>query len=285
MHRRRAVVAPRTALAWLRVGLCFPLLAGCPKDSELVEIPEPPAPAYIVGMTEAPALPEPTVADPAAAAAAVVSADGPLGADQIEVHVPDASLFSGIEVVCMDGYRQRSPMKTTADSVSGVARIGGLRSAQCRLLFKGGTPATYSPVVPGTSYDCRVVGSTAVCGPKVAARPASPVASPKAPPVAAGPVAGDVLLVEVTDSPGVSGLELSCPGGYRQRQSVIPLAGPSGVAGNYGPAKFRYVPKEPCTLYFKGVKPARFDPVTAGTSLRCHLVSTTAVCAPAAPGR
>ena len=62
-----------------------------------------------------------------------------------------------LEVNCPDGsYRERkSPVENTAT-------FDGVPSEECALLFKGGTPAKYSPVKYGTYY-CSLTSSTAVC--------------------------------------------------------------------------------------------------------------------------
>lgn len=63
------------------------------------------------------------------------------------------------------------------------------------------------------------------------------------------------------------GLEVDCPSGFRER---TPLMG--------GEGRFAYVPKEDCTLWFKGGVPAQFGPVRGGQTLACEIVGTTAIC-------
>ena len=63
------------------------------------------------------------------------------------------------------------------------------------------------------------------------------------------------------------GLEVDCPSGFRER---TPLSA--------GQGRFAYVPKEDCTLWFKGGVPAQYGPVRGGQTLDCEIVGTTAVC-------
>lgn len=63
------------------------------------------------------------------------------------------------------------------------------------------------------------------------------------------------------------GLEVDCPSGFRER---APLTS--------GQGSFAYVPKEDCTLWFKGGAPAQFSPVRGGQTLDCEIVGTTALC-------
>lgn len=82
-----------------------------------------------------------------------------------------------------------------------------------------------------------------------------------APPLAAGE-----LRVLVTERVNNTALELTCPGGYRQRSVVADHS-----------ARFTGVPNEDCELWFKGGAPLRFRPVRPAT-WTCDVVSATAVC-------
>jgi len=90
-----------------------------------------------------------------------------------------------------------------------------------------------------------------------------PVTQPSLPP---SPPKG-LLSITLTDSAMAQTIELSCPGGYRERQR------PSG-----GKVSFSRVPAEACVLFFKGPIPARYQPVSGGKNLRCSIVGTTGVC-------
>ena len=74
------------------------------------------------------------------------------------VKLADTSQASGVELVCGAGsYRLRKSF------AGGVANFSGVPGGQCTLYFKGGIPAKFTPVVRGKSYNCSIVGTTAVC--------------------------------------------------------------------------------------------------------------------------
>lgn len=78
---------------------------------------------------------------------------------------------------------------------------------------------------------------------------------------------GTTLLITMTDDSPTTGVEVSCPSGFRLRVSFE-----DGVASVPG------VPAEHCSVHFKGPVNARFQPVRGGQSLLCHLQGATAVC-------
>jgi hypothetical protein len=95
------------------------------------------------------------------------------------------------------------------------------------------------------------------------------------PPAASAPAAptrpvapdGSTLLITMTDDSPTTGVEVSCPSGFRLRVSFE-----DGVATVPG------VPAEHCSVHFKGPVNARFQPVRGGQSLLCYLQGATAVC-------
>jgi hypothetical protein len=78
---------------------------------------------------------------------------------------------------------------------------------------------------------------------------------------------GTTLIITMTDDSPTTGVEVSCPGGFRLR---VPFE--ERVATVPG------VPAEHCTVHFKGPVNARFQPVRGGQSLLCYLQASTAVC-------
>jgi len=65
---------------------------------------------------------------------------------------------------------------------------------------------------------------------------------------------------------GFTGIEVSCPSGFRQRASF-----------SDGSATLSGLPAESCVANFKGGPPARFSPLTAGI-WRCQFTGTTMSC-------
>ncbi len=88
-------------------------------------------------------------------------------------------------------------------------------------------------------------------------------AAPERPPVPDG----TTLLITMTDDSPTTGVEVSCPSGFRLR---VPFE--DGVATVPG------VPAQHCSVHFKGPVSARFSPVKGGQSLLCYLQGSTAVC-------
>jgi hypothetical protein len=88
-----------------------------------------------------------------------------------------------------------------------------------------------------------------------------------APPVRPTVPDGTTLLITMTDGSPTTGVEVSCPGGFRLRISLE--AGVATVPG---------VPAEHCSVHFKGPVNARFSPVRGGQSLLCYIQGSTAVC-------
>ncbi len=96
--------------------------------------------------------------------------------------------------------------------------------------------------------------------------PAPVAEAPRAPERVAAPDAS-TLIITMTDESPTTGVEVSCPSGFRLRVSFE-----GGVATVPG------VPAEHCSVHFKGPVNARFQPVKGGQSLLCYLQGATAVC-------
>ena len=103
------------------------------------------------------------------------------------------------------------------------------------------------------------------CPCEQAPEPATPAPAPPAAPLPAAEAGA--LIVTMAEASPSTGIEVTCPGGFRQR---TPLQ--DGVARVEG------LPAEACTVFFKGPVNARFAPVQGGQSLRCRLQGATAIC-------
>lgn len=81
-----------------------------------------------------------------------------VGGGSVIVKLTDASQARAVELICGAGsYRKRQPF------AAGVTKFGGVPGGQCTLYFKGGIPAKFTPVSRGRSYNCSIIGQTAVC--------------------------------------------------------------------------------------------------------------------------
>lgn len=81
-----------------------------------------------------------------------------VGGGTVIIKLNDTSQSSGAELVCTAGsYRKRNSFS------GGVATFGSVPGGVCTLYFKGGIPAKFSPVTRGRSYNCSIIGTTAVC--------------------------------------------------------------------------------------------------------------------------
>jgi len=78
---------------------------------------------------------------------------------------------------------------------------------------------------------------------------------------------GTTLIITMTDDSPSTGVEVSCPSGFRLRAPF-----------EAGVATVPNVPPEHCSVHFKGPVNARFQPVRGGQSLLCYLQGATAVC-------
>ena len=78
---------------------------------------------------------------------------------------------------------------------------------------------------------------------------------------------GTTLLITMTDTSPTTGVEVSCPSGFRLR---VPFEGRLATVPG--------VPAELCSVHFKGAVNARFQPVKGGQSLLCYIQGSTAVC-------
>ena len=74
------------------------------------------------------------------------------------VKLDDSSQARGVELICGGGsYRLRQSF------AGGVAKFSGVPAGQCTLYFKGGIPAKFIGVQRGRSYNCSILGPTAMC--------------------------------------------------------------------------------------------------------------------------
>ena len=82
----------------------------------------------------------------------------PVSNDSITVKMADASPSKTVDLVCSDGsFRSSQPL------TNGVTTFSEVPSGACTLEFKGGTPAKYTPARRGSTYNCAIIGQTAVC--------------------------------------------------------------------------------------------------------------------------
>ena len=77
---------------------------------------------------------------------------------------------------------------------------------------------------------------------------------------------GKINIIMASQLAGGASLELQCASGYQVRTPVVENT-----------VVFEGVPKEDCTLHFKGGAPARYKPLTWGT-WQCTLDGTVALC-------
>jgi len=154
---------------------------------------------------------------------------------------------------------------STVDAV--VLECGGQRLEQAVASTTGATALVRFPQWPGRSCDVTFVQRVGQviqlgdwrCG-------ADGCAETHANEAAAPPLPPGQVKVLLTEGLPHQLLELTCPGGFRQRTSVRDHA-----------ALFTGVPSEDCEVFFKGGAPLRFRPVREGT-WECSVVSATAVC-------
>jgi hypothetical protein len=74
----------------------------------------------------------------------------------ITITIPGSALFTGIEVTCPDGFRQRGSF------VGGKATIPHVPAMKCDLIFKGGLPAR-NTIRGGETKNCTFNDGIAVC--------------------------------------------------------------------------------------------------------------------------
>lgn len=79
------------------------------------------------------------------------------GPGTLTVILADASQATAVEVVCPSGFRQRSALS------GGKGSIASVPQEKCTMYFKGGAPAQFAPVSGGRSFNCSIIGTTAVC--------------------------------------------------------------------------------------------------------------------------
>jgi hypothetical protein len=72
--------------------------------------------------------------------------------------IPDGVRYTGVEVKCPSGFRQRGAFSGTKATVSNVPT-----SEDCEVHFKGGSPAKARPIRGGKTWTCTFPSATAVC--------------------------------------------------------------------------------------------------------------------------
>ena len=205
----------------------------------------PPAPVVERTAEVSVALPTPPVADERLA-----------GPGEVVVRV-QARSATALELTCLDGHRDRVTLGLDAGRTWAWGRFRGLSATECDIHFKGGAPARWRSVQPGSSLTCDVVGTTALCGDLEAARSAA-ISIPE-------PEEG-VLLVQLRESKGATSVEVLCPG---DRKWVPLKAGQARVEG---------MPNDRCRMTFQGPNPATVPDVRAGQVLTCTITSAGAAC-------
>ena len=88
--------------------------------------------------------------------------------------------------------------------------------------------------------------------------------APPAPRTTSNPAS---LTITLAGAAGISGVEVSCPSGFRDRKSI-----------SSGHVVFSGVPKEACTLFFRGAAMAKYYPVSGGQNLSCTISGTQGLC-------
>jgi len=214
------------------------LLGSCTPKAPPVTVVERPVDVTV-------ALPTPPVAD-----------ERPAGPGEVVVRVQAHSATS-VELTCVDGHRDRAVLGLDAGQTWAWGRFEGVSATECDLHFKGGAPARWRSVKPGSSLTCDVVGTTALCGDLQAARAAA-TSAPE-------PEEG-VLLIQVREGKGATSVELLCPG----ERKWVPLKA--------GQARVEDMPSEGCRMTFQGPNPATVPAVHAGQVLTCTLTSAGAAC-------
>ena len=80
----------------------------------------------------------------------------PAAAGQVTVIIPASESFTGVEVRCPDGFRDRAAF------AGGKATIANVPNLQCDMFFKGGLPAK-NVIRGGETKNCTFTGGQAVC--------------------------------------------------------------------------------------------------------------------------
>jgi hypothetical protein len=165
-------------------------------------------------------------------------------ADDLVLEVP-----ADIDAVVLDcpGQRLEQPVPASSGPTASV-RFPMWPGRECAVEFR----RSVGRVVQLGSWRCAETGCVEVGSDEA-----------PAPPLPPGQI--KVLVAEGLPHPTV---ELTCPGGFRQRAAVMEHA-----------ALFTGVPDEDCDLFFKGGAPLRYRPLRYGT-WACSVVANTAVCRP-----
>jgi hypothetical protein len=133
-------------------------------DVEYVEDKPKPKPKVDTA-SEAPYLPPPpprpvSRARPSGptAPAAPAPAPKPVGPAPATFTIPSGVVYTGVEVTCPSGYRNRGAFAGTKATVPDVPT-----TEDCTAFFKGGSPASAKPVRGGKTWACEFPSATAVC--------------------------------------------------------------------------------------------------------------------------
>jgi hypothetical protein len=155
--------------------------------------------------------------------------------------------------------------------VTGVTVVWGL------LISKGQTDLPAEVVVAAPVNPSPPVANNTDTGlvevevaPKPIAKKKKRVVSPSNPAAPAPRVASTPtgeIRVSVDSTSPFTAVEVVCPSGVRQR----------GYFSN-GSTRVTGIPKESCSLNFKGGAPAKFSPVSGGASLKCTYSGSTMTC-------
>lgn len=85
------------------------------------------------------------------------------GARELVVRLVNPQGTLRLELSCGADTRLRAPLITDGASSLGVARFVDVPAERCTLYFKGGPPAEFTPVLAGSSLDCSLSATTALC--------------------------------------------------------------------------------------------------------------------------
>ena len=82
----------------------------------------------------------------------------PAGDDTLVVKMNDSSKVKTIGLICSEGSHRSD--QALSDSVATFSQVP---SGYCTLEFKGETPSTFTPMYRANTYQCTIIGQTAVC--------------------------------------------------------------------------------------------------------------------------
>ena len=95
------------------------------------------------------------------------------GHDELIVRLVNPGGTRDLEVSCPGATSLRAPLIMDTKHTLGIAHFQNLTANGCTLYFKGGAPAEYRTVGAGTSLDCKLESTTAVCKDGVVGSPPS----------------------------------------------------------------------------------------------------------------